>query len=143
MRDKTARGARLGLIGGMGVGATTFYYQELVRAHRLRGCVPDLTILHADVDQVLRWVNAGNVISLAQYLAEFMDRLARAGAQMTAITGIAPHICATELAKLGRLPLINTIEEINKCIQSRGLQRVAIIGTRYEIETQVFGMLSG
>lgn len=74
--EMTARGARLGLIGGLGIGATTFYYQELVRAHQLSGCIPDLTIVHADVDQVLEWVNAGNGAfrGIASHAAPKYDR---------------------------------------------------------------------
>lgn len=135
-------GTPLGLIGGLGVGATIFYYRQLVKAHKLRGRVANLIITHADVDGVLRYVEANDPAGLARYLLKFIRQLSAAGAQITAITGIAPHICAPHLLQLSPLPLVNTVEEIEKCIHDQGLRRVAIFGTRYVTETQLFGQLS-
>ena len=44
----------LGLIGGLGPGATVHYYRELVKAQ-----AGELLIVHADMDRVLGTYNAG------------------------------------------------------------------------------------
>jgi hypothetical protein len=52
--DEISKGPCLGLIGGLGVGATIHNYQELVKEHTVRRCVPNLLIIHADVNRVLK-----------------------------------------------------------------------------------------
>jgi aspartate/glutamate racemase len=39
----------IGLIGGIGVAATEFYYRGLIARHERSGTALDLTIVHADV----------------------------------------------------------------------------------------------
>jgi aspartate racemase len=67
-----SKGRCLGLIGGLGVGATIHYYQELVKAHAERRFVPNLLIVHADVDRVLKDAAAGDTAQLAEYLSQFL-----------------------------------------------------------------------
>lgn len=61
---------RLGLIGGLGVGATVYYYKALVRAHAERALTPDLVIAHAHLGVVLDHVRSGSTDSL-EAVAEF------------------------------------------------------------------------
>jgi aspartate racemase len=136
-------GRSLGLIGGLGVGATVHYYQELVKAHAGRGCVPHLLMVHADVDRVLRYAAARDAAGMAEYLAELIERLHAGGAEVVAISSVTPHLCAAELAALSPLPLVNMIEAVLRMIHARGLKRIALFGTRFTIETSMFGQLSG
>jgi len=133
----------LGLIGGLGVGATVHYYQELVKAHTARGCLPNLVIIHADVNRVLKDAAAGETVQLAEYLAHLIHRLSLAGAQVAAIPAVTPHICAAELRERSPIPLVNLIEEIAREIQDRGFKRVALFGTRFTMTTRMFGQLPG
>jgi aspartate/glutamate racemase len=48
MREKDGR--ILGLIGGLGPGATVYYYRGLLAAHEAQGRVARMLIAHADVD---------------------------------------------------------------------------------------------
>ena len=95
----------LGFIGGLGVGATVHYYQELTKAHAARSCVPNLVMIHADVNRVLRHAAARETTQLAEYLSQLIHRLARAGAELAVIPAVTPHICASELIKLSPIPL--------------------------------------
>ncbi len=49
----------IGLIGGIGPAATEFYYRGLVKAHSSAEKVMELTIVHADVRDLLRNLSAG------------------------------------------------------------------------------------
>ena len=93
----------LGIIGGLGVGATVHYYQAIVRAHKELGRAPRLLIAHADVDRVLGSVRDRDFNDLAQYLAGFANELAEAGAEIAAIAAITPHVCIAEISQ-SRLP---------------------------------------
>jgi aspartate racemase len=133
----------LGLVGGLGVGATVHYYQELVRAHAARGSVTNLVMVHADMQRVLNDAAAGNTAQLASYLAELISRMARAGAQMAAIPAVTPHICAPELVRLSPIPIVSLTDVIAQEIRAKKFQRVALFGTRFTIESKMFGQLAG
>jgi aspartate racemase len=128
----------LGLIGGLGPGATVHYYRELAKAQ-----AGEVLIVHADMDRVVGDVQRGDRIGLAEYFARLIERLAHGGAELAAISAVTPHICIRELEKISALPLVNIIEEAAVEIRSRGYERVALFGTRFVVESRMFGMLDG
>jgi aspartate racemase len=136
-----ALGKCIGLIGGLGVGAAIHYYQELAKAHTARGRALNLVMIHAHMDRVRGAVEAGDKDGLASYLAALIARLKAAGAEFAVVPAVAPHIAIAELVELSPLPLVNLIEEVKREIQSRSLRRVALFGTRYAIESGLFGQL--
>jgi aspartate racemase len=142
MNDRL-EGRCLGLVGGLGVGATIYYYRELVKAHAALGYTLNLVIVHADVDVVLKYAASREALLMAEYLAGPVGRLSAAGAEFAALPSITPHLCAAELGALSPIPLMNMVEEIVREIHARGLRRVALFGTRYTIETGLFGQLHG
>jgi aspartate racemase len=101
----------LGLIGGLGIGATVHYYQSIVEAYTTRGLIPRLFIAHADVARVLANIRDGKLVELAEYLAGFAESLAAAGADIGAIAAITPHICLDDIVGRTRLPLVNLLDE--------------------------------
>jgi aspartate racemase len=131
----------LGLVGGLGVGAAVHYYQELARAHAERGTVLKLIMAHADVNRVLRHAAAGETEVLAEYLSALIAQMAAAGAQVAVIPAVTPHICEPWLRDISTLPLVSLVEEIVREVQAQKLKRVALLGTRFTIETGMFGRL--
>lgn len=142
MSEEVAGGC-IGLIGGLGVGATVHYYQELAKAHAARGRVLNLAMVHADMNHGLHFVQAGDKAGLAEYLAGLIAKLAAAGAEFAVIPAVTPHISIAELLKISPLPVVNLIEELQREIEARGLRRVALFGTRYTVESGLFGLLRG
>jgi aspartate racemase len=141
--NATAQEGRcLGLIGGLGPAATVHYYRALVTAHEKAARVPRLLIAHADVQRVYAAVTAKDFDGLARYLAGFVSQLAAGGAELTAVVAATPHICADRLVALSPLPLVNMLTEVASAVRTRGLKRVALLGTRFTIETRMFGCLS-
>ncbi|MBV8553477.1 MAG: aspartate/glutamate racemase family protein [Acidobacteriaceae bacterium] len=139
----SSRARYLGLIGGLGVGATIHYYRELVKAHDARGSTPQLLIAHADMLRVLEHVRTGDSAGLARYLAEIVGRLHAGGAQLAAISAVTPHFCVSELCAMSPLPLVNLLGSLSEEIDARGIRRAALFGTRFTIETSLFGQLKG
>jgi len=134
-------GRVLGLIGGLGPGATVHYYRGLIAAHAAQGRVARMLIAHADVDRARPLAEAGALDELARYLNGFIDATAEGGAEMAAIVAITPHICAAQLAPLLCIPLIDMIVEVDAAIRARGLKRVALLGTRATVQSRMFGRL--
>jgi aspartate racemase len=143
MSDAGKAGRCLGLIGGLGPGATIHYYRQLVAAHEQHGRVARLLIAHADIQRVYAAVTAKDFDGLARYLAGLIANMAAGGAEFSAIVAATPHICAEQLAAISPLPLINMLTEVQQAVSARGLKRVALLGTRFTIETRMFGCLNG
>jgi aspartate racemase len=133
--------ACVGIVGGLGVGATVHYYENIARACKARGMVPDLVIIHADVDYGQRLVRAGELDKLAEYLASFINRLACAGAVVAALPAVTPHICIAELLPRIRLPLINIVDATGAELRARQLKRVAMFGTLSTMKGRFWGQL--
>ena len=136
-------GLCLGLVGGLGPGATVHYYRELVAAHERQGRSLRILIAHADIERVYAAVNAKDFDGLAHYFAGMIAEMASGGAEFTAIVAATAHICAHELAALSRLPLINMLTEVRQAVDAQGLRRVGLLGTRFTIESRMFGCLDG
>jgi aspartate racemase len=135
------KGRCLGLVGGLGVGATIHYYRSLAKAHAARGLALDLVMAHAETERIFEFVSVGDRVGLAGYLAAFADRLKAAGAEFIAIPAVTPHFCEAELAGISSLPIVSIIPPLQQEIASRKIKSVAIFGTRFVIESQLFGLV--
>jgi len=135
--------ACVGIVGGLGVGATVDYYRRITAACKARGVVPDLVFVHADVDRGQGYVRDGKLDALADYLAGFIERLGRAGAEAAVLPAVTPHICIAELRKRIRLPLVNIVDVIDTELRARRLRRVALFGTTFTMNGSLWGQLSG
>src|SRR5262249_29231808 len=120
--------AGIGIVGGLGVGATVHYYEKITAACKAQGVVPDLAIVHADVDYGQGWVRAGKLDQLAEYLLVFIERLRKAGVSTAVLPGVTPHICLPQLAPRASLPLLSIVVPTVAELRSRGLKRVALFG---------------
>ena len=133
--------ACVGIVGGLGVGATVHYYEQITAQCKARGVVPDLVIVHADVDRGQGFVRDGKLDQLADYLAGFIERLGRAGAEAAVLPAVTPHICIAELTPRIRLPLINIVDVIGAELRARKLRRVALFGTTFTMAGSLWGQL--
>ncbi len=131
----------LGLVGGLGVGATVHYYEKLARAHEANGRTLDIVIVHAETSRVFEYVQAGDSGGLAEYLAGFIHRLKAAGAEVAAIPAVTPHFCIRELIALSSLPVFDIFEPLAQELESRAALRVAVFGTRFVMESGLFGFI--
>lgn len=135
--------ATVGIIGGLGVGATVHYYEKITAGCKARGVVPDLVIAHADVDYGQSLVRESKLNALAVYLAGFVDRLSWAGARAAVIPAVTPHICIAELRPLLSIPLINIVEVLAKELRTRAIGRVALFGSVFTVQGSLWGQLDG
>ena len=134
------KGRCLGLLGGLGVGATIHYYQKLARGHEEQSRTLDIVITHSETSRVFAYVQAGDRDGLAEYLLGFLCRLKAAGAEFAAIPAITPHYCVRELIAASPLPLFNIFDPLVEELALRGIRRVAVFGTRYVMESSLFGL---
>jgi len=136
-----SKARRLGLVGGLGVGATVHYYQSLAKAHQDNGLTLDIVITHAETSRVYEYLQADDREGLADYLLGFIQTLHSAGAEIVAIPAVTPHFCIRELFERSPIPLINLFDSLNEELAARKISRVAVFGTRFVIQSALFGFL--
>jgi len=130
-----------GLIGGLGVGAAVLYYEAIAAACAKRDIVPRLTMANAHAPTALALVQAGRIDEMATYLAGFVRELTAAGAAFFAIPAITPHICRRQLTAQVTLPMVDILNVTAERLAQRHLSRVALFGTRFTIDSTLFGAL--
>jgi len=134
--------ACIGIVGGLGVGATVHYYEKITAACKARAIAPDLVIVHADVDHGQGLIRAGKLDALARYLAGFIERLARAGAKTAVLPAVTPHICIEELTPLLPIPLLNIVDVLAAELKRRTARRIALMGSVFTVQGSLWGQLA-
>ena len=133
----------LGLVGGLGVGATIYYYERLAKVHAEQGRKLDIVIVNADTSRVFEYIQADNRNGLAEYLTSYIRRLKAAGAEVAAIPAVAPHFCVRQLIPVSPLPILNIFDPLVQEFAMRNVQRAAVFGTRFVMDSALFGEVAG
>ena len=130
----------LGLIGGTGPESTIEYYRLLIAKYREQadGNAPSLIINSVNLKQLIEWMNAGELPKVADYLADAIDKLRRAGADLAALTANTPHIVFDELRERSQIPLVSIVEATCDHAQAMGLRSAALFGTRFTMEAPFY-----
>ena len=132
----------VGIIGGLGVGATVHYYERITAACTARKFVPDLIFNHADANTGQAFVRAGRLDQLGDYLKPYIEQLATAGAKAVAIPAVTPHIAIAEIKARTKVPLINIMETLGAELRAKKLKRVALFGTIYTMQGSLWGQVT-
>lgn len=131
----------IGLIGGIGLGATEFYHRRLVAGFADRNAPLHLTIAHADVATETANLLRDDRAAQAAIFAEHTRQLAAAGAECVVIPSVAGHFCIKEFGALSPLPLVNLLDAVAAHMAGRGLRRIGVLGTRTVMASRFYGRL--
>jgi aspartate racemase len=131
----------LGIIGGLGPESTLDYYQRIIALFRERTGhrhYPEFVIVSVDLRKGLDFMDANDLSSMANYLLEGIDKLARAGAGFGIISANTPHIVFDEVALKSPIPLISIVEATCAAAKAQNLKRLALFGTRYTMRANFY-----
>jgi aspartate racemase len=131
----------LGIIGGLGPESTIDYYGKIIALYRERtadGSYPQFIINSVDMKKGLDFMDANNLVGMANYLVEEIGKLARAGAAFGLISANTPHIVFDDVASKSSIPLISIVEATCKEAKARQLKRLALFGTRYTMQASFY-----
>ena len=131
----------IGLIGGIGLGATEFYHRRLVAGFAARKAPLHLTIAHADVEIETENLLADNRAAQAAIFAAHTKQLAAAGARCVVIPSVAGHFCIKEFEALSPLPPVNLLDAVAAHMAGLGLRRIGVIGTRTVMASRFYDRL--
>src|SRR4029450_11477282 len=127
----------LGIIGGLGPESTIDYYGRIIALYRERtrdGSYPQFIINSIDMKKGLDFMEANDLIGMADYLLEEIGKLARTGATFGLISANTPHIVFDEVASKSPIPLISIVEATCAAAKARKLKRLALLGTRFTMQ---------
>ncbi|MDJ0782555.1 MAG: aspartate/glutamate racemase family protein [Desulfosarcinaceae bacterium] len=131
----------IGLIGGMSWESTQTYYRilnETVKA-RLGGLHSAKILLYSvDFGEVEAWMRADDWAAVEHHLTRIARRLKRAGADLLLICTNTMHRLAAAVEAAAELPLLHIADPTADAIKARGLQRVALLGTRITMEAPFY-----
>lgn len=131
----------LGLLGGMSWESTVPYYQLVNRrvAERLGGLHSARLLLYSldfhDIEQVQhsnRWDDA------TALLLDGAQRLVRGGAELLVLCTNTMHLAAPALEEGLDIPLVHIVEPTAAAIRAAGIDRVALLGTRFTMEQDFY-----
>ena len=132
----------IGLIGGIGPGATDYYYRRLISTFARQNAALELTIVHADTPTLVSNLASNDAAAQTAIYVRLTNRLASAGAECVAITSIGGHFCIDAFQAVSPLPVVDMLSEVARAIDTRGLKRVGILGTRTVMETRFYGRIA-
>jgi aspartate racemase len=130
-----------GIVGGIGPDSTIEYYRSIIRAYRDTindGSYPRLLINSIDMKKMLDLVSRNRLDELAEFLADQIAALERAGADFAALAANTPHIVFPELERRSRIPLVSIVEAACAAARERGYRRVALFGTRFTMQAHFY-----
>lgn len=132
---------QIGLIGGIGPAAQDHYCRHLITLFAQANMPLDMTIVHADTPTLLANLAADKPIEQAEIFTQLSQRLARAGADVVAITSIAGHFCRRDFAARSALPVIDMVDAVAQYVADHSFNRIGILGTRTVMESRFYGGL--
>lgn len=133
----------IGLIGGLAVGASCEYYKRLAEAAEREPIQLRLVLVHAELEAVLSRMRSRDAEGLARYFGGLTHQLAGASATCAAITSVASHMGYQTTCAHAALPLVSILDAVRDEVESRRLGKVALFGSRFAMETQMYGALAG
>jgi aspartate racemase len=131
----------LGMIGGVGPESTIDYYKNIIAMYRERkpdGSYPQFVINSINLQKGIDFLEANNLPGMAGFLLEELEKLPKAGAEFGIIAANTPHIVFDEIVPKSPIPLISIVEATCDHAKSRGMQRLALFGTRYTMQADFY-----
>ncbi len=127
----------LGMLGGMAWPSTHAAYRQLNEqiGARLGGVhSARLLLWSADFAEIEALQSAGRWDECCTLLATQARRLAQAGAEGLLLVTNTMHRCAEAIEAAAGIPLLHVVDAAAGAIRADGLDRVALLGTRYTME---------
>jgi aspartate racemase len=131
----------LGMIGGVGPESTIDYYKNIIAMYRERkpdGHYPQFAINSIDLQKGIDFLEADDLAGMADFLLDEIKKLPPAGAEFGIIAANTPHIVFDQVAARSPIPFISIVEATCEYAKARGMQRLALFGTRYTMSADFY-----
>lgn len=133
---------KIGLVGGMTPESTTAYYQRLIDLGRERWDDPVhnpvVLIYSIDLAEMVAHQDVGDGDKVVDLLADVLEKLRRAGAEVGALTANTPHIFFERIRAATTLPLISIVDTTLESARNLGAGRALLLGTKATMEGPMY-----
>ncbi len=134
---------KLGVIGGLGPAASSFFYSNLIR-HTKASCdqehIDTIILSHATTPDRTKAIVSGKTDEVVNSLEKDIKILEELGVSNIAIPCNTSHYFYDELQRSTKVPIINMVKESVKYIVDRDstVKKIGIMGTDGTIGTGIF-----
>jgi aspartate racemase len=132
---------RIGIIGGLSPESTATYYQYITRTYTERFgdyAYPEILIYSVSFQPYVDWPAQERWDLVADGLAKAGRNLEAAGADFLIIATNTMHFVLEQVEAAVQIPILSLLDVVGQSIQSAGLERVALLGTRFTMEKSFF-----
>ncbi|WP_108809281.1 aspartate/glutamate racemase family protein [Aquimarina spinulae] len=131
----------IGLIGGMSWESSALYY-ELINKHtkKLLGGFHSAKCILASVDfaEIENLQRKDDWDELNTLMVKSAKQLENAGADLIILCTNTMHLCSEEMIKNTSVPFLHIASATGKNIKSRGLKKLALLGTKFTMERDFY-----
>ena len=131
-RHRPLRQRTIGVLGGMSNQATGEYYSllnERLNARHGGWDNGEIVIVSANFGNIEHWVRHDRWDDAKTYLADKVDRLERAGAEVIVCVSNTMHRVVEPIMAGRATPFIHIADPTGEAIRQAGLTRIALLGT--------------
>ena len=131
----------IGLIGGMSWESTIPYYRTINETvkQRLGGLHSAKIVLYSvDFHEIEQLQRSGDWQRAGELLAQAAQTLARAGADCIVLCTNTMHKVAPQIEAAVGIPLLHIADATGQAIRRAGLNKVALLGTRFTMEQDFY-----
>jgi aspartate racemase len=132
----------IGLVGGTTPESTRIYYDLLIQGARRPGADPlrnpVIIVYSLDLAELVKVQRTGERAEVGAYLADILERLRHAGAELGALTANTPHAYLDEIETRTSLPLVSIVSATRDAARDRGLERALLLGTGTTMEGDMY-----
>lgn len=132
---------RIGLIGGMSWESSIVYYEllnkrvrELLGGHHSCKSIMDTV----DFDHIVKLQHDDNWEELDVIMVESAKRLEKAGADIIVLCTNTMHLCTPAIKANIKVPFLHIAEATGIEIISKGVKKVALLGTKFTMEKDFY-----
>jgi aspartate racemase len=130
-----------GLIGGMSWESSAVYY-NLINKHvkKLLGGLHSAKCILTSVDfaEIEKLQHQNDWNGLNKLMIEYAQQLERANADIIILCTNTMHLCSEEIINNISIPFLHIAEETGKVIKSKGLKKIALLGTKFTMEKDFY-----
>lgn len=131
----------IGLIGGTSWVSTLDYYRLIneLTNEKLGGVHAARLLLYSlNFGEIKELLDKNDWESITAIYTDVATKLKAAGADCIVLAANTPHLIADKIQKAAGVPLIHIAEATAKVIRDSGIQKVALLGTKFVMESNFF-----
>lgn len=131
----------IGIIGGLGPGATVDYYEALIKEFSKINQPfdnPEMIIFSVNMSTLMKFLEKEKYDHAAGYLADCIQKLENAGVDFAVITANTPHLFFNEIQERVHIPLVSIVESCAENAKSLKLKKCGLFGTKFTMNNRFY-----